>query len=61
VPIDHNPACQADFHSAVAASLLQAYTRVLAEAKPRAFILENVYALIYKNKAQPTRLRALAP
>lgn len=33
------------------ASLLQAYTRVLAEAKPRAFILENVYALTYQNKA----------
>jgi DNA (cytosine-5)-methyltransferase 1 len=33
------------------ASLLQAYTRVLAESKPRAFILENVYALTYKNKA----------
>lgn len=33
------------------ASLLQAYTRVLREAKPRAFILENVYALTYKNKA----------
>ncbi len=33
-----------------AASLLQAYTRVLAEAKPAAFILENVYALTYKNK-----------
>ncbi|HET9898479.1 MAG TPA: DNA cytosine methyltransferase [Streptosporangiaceae bacterium] len=33
------------------ASLLQAYTRVLAEARPRAFILENVYALTYKNKA----------
>jgi DNA (cytosine-5)-methyltransferase 1 len=33
------------------ASLLQAYTRVLADAKPRAFILENVYALTYKNKA----------
>ncbi len=33
------------------ASLLQAYTRVLAEAKPRAFILENVYALTYSNKA----------
>lgn len=33
------------------ASLLQAYTRVLAEAKPRAFILENVYALTYNNKA----------
>ncbi len=33
------------------ASLLQAYTRVLTEAKPRAFILENVYALTYDNKA----------
>src|SRR6185312_11099675 len=33
------------------ASLLQAYTRVLAEAKPRAFILENVYALTFRNKA----------
>ena len=33
------------------ASLLQAYTRVLAEAKPRAFVLENVYALTYNNKA----------
>lgn len=32
-----------------AASLLQAYTRVLREARPRAFILENVYALTYKN------------
>lgn len=33
------------------ASLLQAYTRVLAEAQPRAFLLENVYALTYANKA----------
>ncbi|WP_196777685.1 DNA cytosine methyltransferase [Lentzea aerocolonigenes] len=33
------------------ASLLQAYTRVLREARPRAFILENVYALTYNNKA----------
>lgn len=33
------------------ASLLQAYTRVLREAKPKAFILENVYALTYNNKA----------
>lgn len=33
------------------ASLLQAYTRVLAEARPRAFILENVYALTYNNRA----------
>lgn len=33
------------------ASLLQAYTRVLAEAKPRAFILENVYALTFNNQA----------
>lgn len=34
-----------------AAGLLSAYTRVLAEAKPRAFILENVYALVYRNRA----------
>lgn len=33
------------------ASLLQTYTRVLAEARPRRFILENVYALTYDNKA----------
>lgn len=33
------------------ASLLQEYTRVLAEARPRAFVLENVYALTYRNKA----------
>jgi DNA (cytosine-5)-methyltransferase 1 len=33
------------------ASLLQAYTRVLREARPRAFVLENVYALTYDNKA----------
>ncbi len=33
------------------ASLLQAYTRVLGEARPRAFILENVYALTYRNHA----------
>lgn len=34
-----------------AASLLQAYTRVLAEARPRFFLLENVYALTFNNKA----------
>ena len=33
------------------ASLLQAYTRVLSEARPRTFILENVYALTYNNRA----------
>jgi hypothetical protein len=33
------------------ASLLQAYTRILAEARPRAFLLENVYALTYNNRA----------
>lgn len=33
------------------ASLLQAYTRVLAEAQPRYFVLENVYALTYNNRA----------
>jgi DNA (cytosine-5)-methyltransferase 1 len=34
-----------------AASLLQAYTRVLAESRPRHFILENVYALTFDNYA----------
>jgi DNA (cytosine-5)-methyltransferase 1 len=33
------------------ASLLQAYTRVLREAQPRRFLLENVYALTYNNTA----------
>lgn len=34
-----------------ATSLLEAYTRVLAEARPRHFILENVYALTFNNRA----------
>ena len=42
-----------------AASLLQAYTRVLAESLPRAFILENVYALTFKNKASSTAFARL--
>jgi len=43
-----------------AASLLQAYTRVLAEARPRYFILENVYALTFNNKAsKPAFIRLL--
>ncbi|MEX1133291.1 MAG: DNA cytosine methyltransferase [Acidimicrobiia bacterium] len=33
------------------ASLLQMYTRVLRGARPRAFILENVYALTFNNRA----------
>jgi DNA (cytosine-5)-methyltransferase 1 len=33
------------------ASLLQEYTRVLKEARPHRFVLENVYALTYANKA----------
>ena len=33
------------------ASLLQMFTRVLREARPRAFILENVYALTFNNQA----------
>jgi DNA (cytosine-5)-methyltransferase 1 len=41
------------------ASLLQAYTRVLAEARPRAFIFENVYALTYQNKASEPAFRRL--
>lgn len=32
-----------------AAGLLTAYTRILAEARPRGFIFENVYALTYRN------------
>ncbi len=34
-----------------AAGLLQAYTRMLREARPRAFLLENVYALTFRNRA----------
>jgi DNA (cytosine-5)-methyltransferase 1 len=34
-----------------AASLLQAYTRILNEARPKYFVLENVYALTFNNKA----------
>jgi len=41
------------------ASLLQAYTRVLREARPRAFVLENVYALTYNNKASRPALNRL--
>lgn len=33
------------------ASLLQSYTRVLREARPHTFILENVYSLTFNNKA----------
>lgn len=32
------------------ASLLQDYTRILAEAQPKAFLLENVYGLAYRNR-----------
>jgi DNA (cytosine-5)-methyltransferase 1 len=42
-----------------AASLLQAYTRVLREAQPRAFVLENVYALTFKNRASGTAFTRL--
>jgi DNA (cytosine-5)-methyltransferase 1 len=41
------------------ASLLQAYTRVLDQAKPRRFVLENVYALTYNNKASRPALERL--
>lgn len=41
------------------ASLLQAYTRVLVEARPRAFILENVYSLTFNNKASRPHFRRL--
>ncbi|MEA2685130.1 MAG: (cytosine-5)-methyltransferase 1 [Actinomycetota bacterium] len=44
-----------------AATLLQAYTRVLAEARPRFFILENVYALTFDNRAsRPAFTRLLS-
>lgn len=44
-----------------AASLLQAYTAVLAEARPRFFILENVYALTFNNRAsRPAFTRLLS-
>lgn len=42
-----------------AASLLQAYTRVLKEARPRAFLLENVYALTFANKASSSAFARL--
>jgi DNA (cytosine-5)-methyltransferase 1 len=35
------------------ASLLDSYVDVLAEAQPRAFLMENVYALGYRNHNQP--------
>ncbi|MCV6968873.1 SacI methylase [Mycobacterium bohemicum] len=41
------------------ASLLQAYTRVLREARPKAFVLENVYALTFNNKASRPALERL--
>jgi DNA (cytosine-5)-methyltransferase 1 len=42
------------------ASLLQAYTRILAEARPHRFVLENVYALTYANKASRPAYERLA-
>lgn len=41
------------------ASLLQEYTRVLREAQPKAFVLENVYALTFNNKASRPALQRL--
>lgn len=35
------------------ASLLEHYLRILDEARPRSFILENVFALAYKNQNRP--------
>lgn len=35
------------------ASLLEHYLRILDEARPRAFILENVFALAYRNQNRP--------
>jgi DNA (cytosine-5)-methyltransferase 1 len=42
------------------ASLLDHYLRVLDEARPRAFILENVFALAYRNHNAPWLERLLA-
>lgn len=41
------------------ASLLEHYLRVLDEARPRAFILENVFALAYRNHNRPWLERLL--
>jgi DNA (cytosine-5)-methyltransferase 1 len=41
------------------ASLLQVYNRVLLEARPKAFVLENVYALTFNNKASRPALERL--
>ena len=40
---------QATFDEAQNADLLDHYLRILSEAKPRAFLLENVFGLAYKN------------
>ena len=41
------------------ASLLQEYTRVLRDLRPRYFVLENVYALTYNNSASRFSYRTL--
>ena len=41
------------------AGLLDHYLRVLAEARPRAFVLENVFALAYRNHNRPWLERLL--
>jgi DNA (cytosine-5)-methyltransferase 1 len=41
------------------ASLLQEYTRVLKDARPDAYVLENVYALTYNNKASAPAFKRL--
>ncbi len=41
------------------ASLLQEYTRVLREARPKTFVLENVYALTFDNRASRPALNRL--
>ncbi len=41
------------------ASLLQEYTRVLKESRPKAFVLENVYALTYNNRASKPAFQRL--
>jgi len=42
------------------ASLLDEYIRLLAEMRPRAFLMENVYGLAYRNQNRPVFERFLA-
>jgi DNA (cytosine-5)-methyltransferase 1 len=39
------------------ASLLDEYARILAATRPKAFLMENVYGLVYRNQNQPVFAR----